>query len=38
VRAEVEETTDHLASRVIDFNKGLKYSLFFLKIIHEFNN
>jgi len=38
VRAEGEETVEHRASKVIDFNKGLKYSLFFLKIIHEFNN
>jgi len=37
LRAEVEGTPEHRASKVIDFNKGLKY-YFFLKIIHVFNN
>jgi len=38
MRAEDEETAEHRASKVIYFKKGLKYSLFFPKIIHEFNN
>ena len=38
MRAEVAETAEHRASKIIDFNKGIKYSLFLLKIINEFNN